>query len=194
MKIVGVTGGIGSGKTTVCRIFELLRVPVFYADHEAKKLYNDPKIKSKVVKLFGKEILDNDGEIKKKDLAEIIFNDKKSLARINALIHPAVRQRFKVWMKQQKGAKYVIKEAAIMIESGACKYIDFLISVISPKSLRIKRVINRDKVNILDIKKRINEQLSDAKRKQLSDSVIVNDDKNSLIEQVLKVHALIVKK
>src|SRR5688572_33347798 len=121
MKTVGITGGIGSGKTTVCKIFELLGVPIFYADEEAKQLYNDAKIKSKVVKLFGDQILTKSREIDKAKLAQLVFSNKTSLVKLNALIHPAVRAKFKAWKKTQKGARYVIEEAAIMIESGAYK-------------------------------------------------------------------------
>ena len=188
MKVVGITGGIGSGKTTVCKIFELLGVPVFYADEEAKKLYDDSKIKSKVLKLFGNKILEKNRSIDKKKLAEIVFSDKASLTKLNAMIHPEVRKKFNQWKKKQKGKKYVIKEAAIMIESGAHKELDYLVSVISHKSLRINRIINRDKVEIPSIERRMKEQISDKEREKYSDAVIVNDDKHSLIEQVLKLH------
>ncbi len=188
MKIVGVTGGIGSGKTTVCRIFELLGVPVFYADDEVKRLYDDAKIRTKVVKLFGAKILDKSKKIDRNKLAEIIFSDKPSLAKLNAIIHPEVRKKFVVWQKKQKGAKYVIKEAAIMIESGAHKELDYLISINSPKDLRIKRISNRNNVSIEEINKRIKEQISDKEREKYSDAIIINDDAHSLIEQALDLH------
>ena len=189
MKIIGITGGIGSGKTTICKIFELLGVPVFYADDEAKKLYEDAKIRSKVIKLFGKKVLEKGKKIDRKKLAEIVFSDKKLLAKLNAIIHPEVRKRFLVWMKKQKGSRYVIKEAAIMIESGSHKQLDYLISVNSPKELRIKRIIDRSNMSAEQVNKRIKEQLSDKVRDKYSDAVILNDDKHSLIQQVLKLHA-----
>ena len=188
MKLVGITGGIGSGKTTVCRIFELLCVPVFYADDEAKKLYDDAKIRSKVVRLFGRKVLGADKKIDKTKLAEIVFSDKASLSKLNALIHPEVGRRFKAWKKKQKGHMYVIKEAAIMIESGSHKSLDYLISVNSPKDLKIKRLLNRNISDTSEIERRMKEQISDAKRARYSDAIILNDDKNSLIEQVLKLH------
>ena len=188
MKVVGVTGGIGSGKTTVCTIFELLGVPVFYADAEAKKLYDDATIKSKVVKLFGKKIIGKDRKVNKMKLASIVFNDKTSLAKINLLIHPAVRKKFDVWKKQHKAVKYVIEEAAIMIESGVYKEIDYLISINSSKLLRINRVIESGKLNTREVKKRIQEQISDKKREKYADVIIVNDGKHSLIKQVLRIH------
>jgi dephospho-CoA kinase len=194
MRTVGITGGIGSGKTTVCRIFELMGIPVFYADTEAKKLYDVPEIRSKVVALFGKKVLAKGGKIDKKKLADIVFDDRSALSKINSLIHPAVRQRFLEWKKQQKRAPYVIKEAAIMIESGAYKELDHLISVTSPKSLRISRVIGRDNVVKSNIEKRISEQISDIEREKCSDKVIVNDERHSLIEQVLRIHRSLSRK
>ena len=188
MKVIGVTGGIGSGKTTVCKIFELLGIPVFYADAEAKKLYDDATIKSKVVKLFGKKIIGKDRKVNKMKLASIVFNDKSSLARINSLIHPAVKKKFHQWKNRQKGVKYVIEEAAIMIESGVYKEVDYLISINSPKLLKINRVIESYKLNIHEVKKRIQEQISDKKREKYADIIIVNDGKYSLIEQVLRIH------
>ncbi len=188
MKIVGITGGIGSGKTTVCKIFRLLGVPVFYADDEAKKLYDDKKIKSKVVKLFGKKVLEKGNKIDKKKLAEIVFSDKKLLVKLNGIIHPEVRKRFIAWTKKQKGNKYVIKEAAIMIESGANKDLNYLVSINSPKDLRINRILNKNIMNIAAINKRLKEQMSDREREKYSDAVIYNDDTHSLIEQVLKLH------
>lgn len=194
MKIVGITGGIGSGKTTVCKIFELLKIPVFYADEEAKKLYNEKKILKKVVAVFGKKILDANKKIDRRKLAQIVFNNKFSLARLNAIIHPEVIKRFEAWKKQQKDAKYVIKEAAIMIESETYKDIDFLISVIAPKELRIRRIINRDKTKRTYVEKRIAKQISDAEREKYSDAIIINDGRHSLIKQTLKIHNKIFKK
>lgn len=188
MRVVGITGGIGSGKTTVCKIFELLDIPVFYADDEAKKLYDDVKIKLKVVKLFGKNVVKKNGKIDKTKLAEIVFSDKFSLAKLNAIIHPEVRKKFSEWKKKKKDKKYVIKEAAIMIESGAYKELDYLISVNSPKYLRIKRILYKNNIDIKDINKRMNEQISDKIREKYADAVIINDEKHSLIEQVTNLH------
>ncbi|MBI3503080.1 MAG: dephospho-CoA kinase [Bacteroidetes bacterium] len=193
MKIVGVTGGIGSGKTTVCKIFELLGIPVFYADDEAKKLYDEKKIILKVVKLFGKKILSGK-KVDKKKLSAIVFNHKSSLAKLNAIIHPDVKRKFEAWKKKQKGAKYAIKEAAIMIESNAYKDVDYLVSITANKSLRINRIINRDKIDKIEIEKRISEQISDKERAKYSDAIIINDGKHSLIKQALKIHRQILSK
>jgi dephospho-CoA kinase len=194
MFVVGITGGMGSGKTTVCKIFELLGIPVFYADDEAKKLYDNKTIKLKVVKVFGAAILNKNREIDKKELSKKVFDNKALLAKLNVIVHPEVRKKFIVWNKKQKGKKYVIKEAAIMIESGAYKELDYLISVSSPKSLRIRRILYRNNVDVSEIMKRIKEQISDKKRAEYSDAIIVNDDKHSLIEQVLKIHRRLTEK
>lgn len=194
MKVVGVTGGIGSGKTTVCKIFELLGIPVFYADAEAKKLYDDAAIKSKVVKLFGKKILGKDGKVDKAKLASIIFNDKSSLAKINSLIHPVVRKKFHQWKNRQKGVEYVIEEAAIMVESGAHSELDYLISINADKILRINRINKRENASNSDVKKRVDEQISDKKREKYADAIIINDGKHSLIEQALNIHAKLLLK
>lgn len=188
MMIVGVTGGIGSGKTTVCKIFELLGVPVFYADEQAKALYDEAAIKTKVARLVGKEVLDKNKKIDKAKLAEIAFSDKALLARLNNLIHPEVQKKFIAWKKSQKGAKMVIKEAAIMIESGSHRELDYLISITSPKDLKIKRIIARNNMSIIAIENRMKEQLSDKERAKYSDAVIVNDEEHSLIKQVIFQH------
>ena len=187
MRTAGITGGIGSGKTTVCKIFELLGIPVFYADEEAKKLYTDSKIKSKTVKLFGKKIL-RGKEIDKKKLAQIVFEDKTALKKLNSVIHPAVKAKFNSWKKKQKKAAYVIKEAAIMVESGSHKDLDFLISVRADEQTRIERVSGRDNVPFSEVEKRLKEQLSDKEREKYADAVIVNDGSRSLIHQVLEIH------
>ena len=194
MKVVGITGGIGSGKTTVCKIFELLDIPVFYADEEAKKLYEDKKIIFRVVKLFGKKILVSAKEVDKKKLADLVFSNKASLAKLNAIIHPEVKRKFEMWKNKQKHVGYIVKEAAIMIESGSHKDIDYLVSVIADKSLRINRIITRDKITKSDIEKRITEQISDKERSKYSNAIIINDGNHSLIDQVLKIHHLLLKK
>lgn len=188
MNVVGITGGIGSGKSTVCRLFELLGVPVFYSDDEAKTLYEDAKIRTRVVRLFGKRVLDKSKRIDKNKLAQIVFSDKTLLSKLNSIIHPGVRRKFIAWKKKHKGAKMVLKEAAIMIESGAYKDLDYLISIKSPKELRIKRLLSKGNLSLADIEKRIREQISDKEREKYSDAVIVNDEHHSLIEQVMKLH------
>jgi dephospho-CoA kinase len=192
MKVVGITGGIGSGKTTVCKVFELLGVPVFYADDEAKKLYEDAKIRSKVVKLLGRKIVGKGNEIDKKKLAELVFSDSVLLIKLSALIHPEVGKKFEAWKKKQKRAKIVIREAAIMIESKTYNDLDFLITVNSTEILKIKRILSKGSLIMKDIKQRMNEQLSDKERSKYADAIIVNDESKSLIKQVVKLHKKLV--
>jgi dephospho-CoA kinase len=194
MKVVGITGGIGSGKTTVCKIFKALGIPVFYADDEAKKLYDDPKIISAVIREFGMKILNSKKKVNKKKLARIIFNDNKALAKINAIIHPATIRRFEAWKKKQKEANYVIKEAAIMIESGTHQNVDFLISINANNSLRMRRIMKRDGAKPHEVKMRMKNQLSDKERNKYADAIIVNDGNHSLIEQIMQIHNLILKR
>lgn len=194
MKIVGITGGIGSGKTTVCRLFELLGIPVFYADDEAKKLYDDAKIRAKVLKLFGKKIIDKNKRINKNVLAKIVFSNKALLTKLNAIIHPEVLRRFEAWKKKQNGVPFVLKEAAVMIESGSYRDIDFLISVKSNKYLRINRLLSSRSMSVGEIEKRMKEQISDLEREKYSDYIIRNDERHSLIEQVLRLHKKISSK
>lgn len=188
MFVVGITGGIGSGKTTVCRIFVLLGIPVFYADEEAKKLYDDKKIISEVKKLFGKRIFNRKGKVDKKKLGEIVFSEPSSLEKLNAVIHPEVKKKFRAWEKKRQGAKYLVKEAAIMIESGAYREVDYLISVLADEKERINRIVKRDNVSAESVQQRMREQLSDRERKKYSDAVIINDGKHSLIEQTMRIH------
>ncbi len=186
MKRIGLTGGIGSGKSTVSKMFEALGVPVFYADLEARKILDSGRIRSRLAGLFGKDIIRN-GKTDRKKIAAIVFSDKSKLRQLNAIIHPEVRKNFSSWMKKQK-AKYIIEEAAIIFESGLYRKLDRVITVAAPEKLRIARVMKRDKMNAGNIKARMNNQWSDTQRKNKSDFIIINDEKHLLIPQVLKVH------
>jgi dephospho-CoA kinase len=173
-------------------VFELLGVPVFYADDEAKKLYEDARIRLKVVKLLGRKILGKGNEIDKRKLAELVFSDSLLLIKLNALIHPEVGKKFEAWKKKQKRLKIVIREAAIMIESKTYKDLDFLITVNSPEKLRVKRILSKRSLGLEDIKQRMSEQLSDKERSKYADAIIVNDESKSLIKQVVKLHQKLV--
>lgn len=191
---IGITGGIGSGKTLVCEIFNKLGVPIFSADDEAKKLIDsNAKIKSKIIKHFGKSILNDQKIIDQKKLAAIVFNNKKELAALNKIVHQGTFDAFEKWTKKHKKEKYIIKEAAIMFESGAHKTVDYVITVSAPMAIRINRIQNRDGSDLKQIKARIKNQLSDAERKKRSDFVITNDEKKALIPQVLNIHHKILK-
>lgn len=187
MKIVGLTGGIGSGKTTVARMFEKLGTPIYIADDEAKKLTNSSKIiKSKLINLLGEETY-VDGVLNRTYVAEKIFSDKNLLEATNAIIHPEVYIHFKKWAAKQN-SNYVIKEAAILFENGSYKDCDLIILVTAPKKIRVARLLDRDSTTIAAIEKRIKNQWSDAKKLKLADIVIKNTDLKSTEEQVLTIH------
>lgn len=182
---VGVTGGIGSGKSTICKVFELLDVPVFYADAESRKLLQTNKeIQRAIINLFGNEIVSSDGLIDRKKIASIVFNDVQKLKNLNRIMHPAVFTHFENWVKKQV-SPYVIKEAAILFESGTDKQVDKIITVTCPMNIRIDRVIKRDRVTYESVERRILNQWSDEEKIKHSQFVINNDERNLIIPQIL---------
>ena len=182
---VGITGGIGSGKSVVCKIFKTLGIPVFEADAVAKQLTNtNPEIKEQLIDLYGEGIYSDDGTINRKKLAGIIFNDDIELRKVNEIIHPEVRNYFFEWAVQQNSA-YVVHEAAILFESGFYKLMDYNVAVLADQFLRIERVIYRDGSSFDEVKERIDKQWSDEKRNNLADAVIYNNSE-LLIPQVLE--------
>jgi len=189
MKIVGITGGIGSGKSVVCKVFEQLGIPVYEADSAAKLLYDKyPELKQSIKELVSEDAIDKNGNINKKKLAEIVFNNDEKLAVLNKLVHPLVKLDFKNWVESHKGFPYLIKEAAILFESGANKDCDIVITVVSPIELRVERIRQRDKKTKAEIEAIISRQLSEEELIKRSDFVIYNDEKQMVIPQVLKVH------
>lgn len=190
MITVGITGGIGSGKSLVCDIFRSLSVPVFYSDVEAKESYSDPSVRESVIELFSCEVY-RGGQLNKEFLSEIVFNDKDKLLKLNGIIHPAVARRFNAWKARQK-APYVLKEAAILFESGAYMTCDKVIVVSAPKELRIERVMARDGVSREEIQLRINNQWAEDRKVALADYVLKNDGRESLIPQVMRIHKSII--
>lgn len=184
---LGITGGIGSGKSTICKIFKLLGAPVFEADAEAKKLMLSSKvIKSGLIDLFGKAIYTQNGTLDRKKLAGIIFSDKLQLEKVNALVHPVVRSEFEQW-QQKQDTSYVVHEAAIMFESGFYKMMDFTILVSAPKETRIKRVMKRDKVNATQVEERMSKQWPDEQKRVLADMELITNDTKLLIPQIVKI-------
>lgn len=183
---IGITGGIGSGKSTVCSIFLKLGIPVYQADVEAKKLYADPEIKMKISVLFGDEIYQN-GSLDRKKLASIVFQDKEKLEELNQIIHPAVAKHYESWLLDQN-APYVIKEAAIMFESGAYRGLDKVVTVACPEEIRLARVLKRDAASEEEVRGRMRHQMSERERIEKSDLQIVNDGKEMLLPQILKLH------
>ncbi len=184
---IGLTGGIGSGKSTVAKIFETLGIPVYYADTEAKRLMNsNEKIKVSIKQHFGEAAYKND-ELDRKYLADIVFNNPEKLELLNALIHPVTINDAEEWMQKQ-AAPYSIKEAALLFESGAAENLDFIVGVYAPQALRIKRVMKRDNLSPDEILKRINRQVNEEMKMKLCDFVITNNEQELLIPQVLKLH------
>lgn len=186
MKIVGLTGGIGSGKSTVARIFEELGVPVFYADVVAKELYNDPNILAQVAEIL--EAPDLAQRFDKALMASIIFNDEEKRKKINAFIHPLVKLKFNDWMKHQSGP-YCLREAAILIESGSYKDCDAVIVVSCSVEKRIERVMQRDNLPRTEVENRIKAQMSDEERIKFAQHIIRNDGNPAdLKQQVFNIH------
>jgi len=184
---IGLTGGIGSGKSTVAKIFEVLGIPVYYADDEAKRLMNeDESLKQQIVQHFGKESYAAD-KLNRSYIASIVFNNETKLALLNSLTHPITIRHADEWMKKQT-APYIIKEAALLFESHANEHLDKIIGVDAPQSLRIQRVMLRDKVSSEDVMKRINRQMDDAEKMKRCDFVIKNDEQELLLPQVMKLH------
>jgi dephospho-CoA kinase len=185
---VGLTGNIGSGKTVVAQVFSKLGVPVFFADTEARKLYNNEEIRIKIKEIFGNKVFSASGQVLTPMLAEIVFQNQELLEQLNRIIHPAVRQYYQDWINQNQSARYTIYEAAILFESGHYLDMDKVICVIAPEEVRIKRVILRDHVSRQDVEKRIANQWPEERKTELSDYVIRNDGSEMVIEQVLAVH------
>lgn len=193
---IGITGGIGSGKTTVCKMFEELGIPVYYADERAKYLMqHEHFLIDEIKKNFGEEVYDN-GQLNRQLLASKVFHDKEKVKLLNSLVHPAVFRDTDRWVVEQQATQtpYALKEAALLVESGSHKYLDKLIVVTAPQNLRLKRVVERDNVSSTDVMARMQNQLPEEEKVKLADFVIINDsDKEHLRQQVLKIHQQLVE-
>jgi len=186
MKKIGITGGIGSGKSTACEIFKLLGVSVFHADDEAKNLQNNNlQIKNYLIELFGEHLYSEDGLLDRKMLAGLIFNDTKALAKVNAIIHPAVRQNFLKWVENKQNDNYVLYEAAILLESGYSVDFDRNILILADEKIRIERVMKRDSISEELVKERIKNQMPDSEKINLVDYVLENSNDKLLIPQII---------
>ena len=193
MIVVGLTGGIGSGKSTVAKIFEEFKIPIYVADDEAKLLMNTSEvIRSKLIRLFGENAY-LEGKLNRKYLADIVFNDKDKLDKMNAIVHPEVANHFKAWLKDQQ-ASYVIKEAAIIFEHNKQGEYDFVITVIADEDKRIERVMARDHTTPEKVQAIMKHQISDVEKAKLSDFVIVNNDLKTMKSQVQKIHKSLLDK
>lgn len=184
---IGLTGGIGSGKSVAANIFKVLCIPVFNADIEAKLIMEkDEKLILSIQKLFGRESY-TDKKLNRKLIANIVFNDTVKLQKLNALVHPAAILAADNWMKAQT-APYAVKEAALMFESGSASNLDYVIGVFAPKNLCIKRVIERDNLTAEQVLARMSRQIDEEEKMKLCDFVVVNDEQQLFIPQVLQLH------
>ncbi|MEQ1553883.1 MAG: dephospho-CoA kinase [Ferruginibacter sp.] len=189
---VGITGGIGSGKTTVAHIFEVLNIPVYYADIEAKKIMNqDENLKQQIILQFGEQSYIN-GKLNKPYLAAEVFSNKKNTELINNMVHPATITNANNWMNTQT-TLYAIKEAALIFEAKAEKHLDLIIGVTAPLNLRIKRVMLRDKLSEQEVLARMQKQMNETEKMNLCDFVINNDENELLIPQVVALHQKIIQ-
>lgn len=184
---IGLTGGIGAGKSTICHFFELLGVPVYYADLRGREISSyHPEAIAGFKELFGSDIY-IDGELDRKRVASIVFSDKERLRRVNALVHPIVADDFNNWCQKNVQVDFVIKEAAILFESNGDKEVDRIISVVAPEEVRIERVMRRDSVSESMVRQRIANQMNDKERQKRSDFIITCDDVELVLPQILKI-------
>ena len=174
-KIIGLTGGIGSGKTTLATYIESLGIPVFIADDEAKKLMQSAEVLREIKAVFGEAVFDK-GQLNRQELASIVFSNPKKLSQLNGIIHPAVKKQFKVWLDQHQLAPFVVYEAAILFESGSYQNCDYIITITAPLEDRIARVMQRDNSSREQVLNRINAQWTDEQRATKSNFVIENSD------------------
>lgn len=191
---VGLTGGIGSGKTLVCSVLEKLGVAVYYADVEARNLMNnDSGLKSQIEEEFGKEAY-RKGTLNREFLAGKVFADAVLLAKMNALVHPAVRMHYSEWVGLQVNVPYVVEEAAILFESGSDQFMDLSVLIYADEELRIQRVMQRDGTDREQVKRRMSMQISEEEKKKRADYMIYNDGREMLLPQIIKLHNRIVKR
>jgi len=186
--LIGLTGGIGSGKSTIAKIFNSMGAKVYNSDIEAKGIINtDDETIALIKQNFGDDIYDSNG-LNSKKMAQLVFNNNAALEVLNSIVHPRVKKHFEEWVRHNNEEKILIKEAAILIESGAYKGLDKIIVVIAPEELRINRVVERDGVKEIDVRKRIQSQLNDEKRLVYANYVVRNNEKDLVIPQVLNIY------
>ncbi len=185
---VGITGGIGAGKSIVCRLFQVIGIPVYDADREAKNIMvEDEAVVASLKKAFGEKVYQASGELDRAYLAEMVFNDKDKLDELNSIVHPAVIRAGETWADAQDGS-YSLKEAALLFESGSYKKLHFTIMVTADEAIRIQRVMERDQVTEQQVRARMEKQWPDSQKIALADAIIINDGTQSLISQVMTLH------
>ncbi len=187
MKRIGLTGNIGSGKTLVCRIFEELGVPVYYADERAKRILDSPEVQRRLVQRYGTDIVE-DGRVHRKKLAAIVFQSKKELDFLNRNIHPALQKDMEQWFAQCGDIPYAIQEAAILFENSFEHLFDKIIVVSAPPELRLERVIKRDDTSREAVLQRVQNQWDESRKTAKADFVIINDGKTLLLPQIIAIH------
>lgn len=185
---LGLTGGIGSGKTTIAKVFQELGAPVYFADDEAKKFLGFQEVKQNLIEIFGSQVVNEQGEVVKPVLAGIVFTNDEELARLNALIHPYLERDFKQWCERNKTAKYIVKEAAILFEAGFDKSVDYILTISANEEERVQRVMIRDGAARKQVIDRLTKQWTDDQRESKSDFIIKNEDQNMILEKVLEIH------
>ena len=191
---MGITGGIGSGKTLVCSILEKLGVSVYYADASARRLMDtDSGLREGILALFGERAYGEDG-LNREFVADAVFGDSERLSRLNRLVHPVVREDFYKWETLQGGSPYVVEEAAILFESGASELMDLSVLIYAPEELRIGRVIERDRVKREVVLKRMGHQISEKEKMSMAGHIIYNDGSQMLLPQVIELHNTTLKR
>ena len=189
---VGITGGMGSGKSRVCNMLKNLGVPIFSSDDAGKYLLNnDDTLKRDIKKTFDSDMYTSSGRIDRDRMAKLVFNNPEELTKLNALVHPRVKAEFDSWCKKNEKKPYVVKEAAILFEIGKHKELDKMVTVFCPKEERIRRIILRDDATKESIEKRMIHQYTDAERNALADYILINDGKEDLLPQVMELHELL---
>ncbi len=192
---VGLTGGIGSGKTTVCRIFEQLGIPVYYADRRAKALMvEQPAVREQIRQQFGEQVYREDGALNRAYLADLVFDNPEKLQQLNAIVHPAVGEDALQWHANQKDVPYTLKEAALIYESESFRDLDAVVVVTAPEEIRIQRVMERDRVSRESVLARMARQMPEAEKVERGDFIIYNDGHRSIIRQVLIIHEELVRR
>lgn len=189
---IGLTGGIGSGKSTIAKIFEVLGIPVYYADEAGKRLLNeDPELKKQVIAYFGVDAYKEE-KLDRKFLSSVVFNNSEKLAQLNALVHPRTIIDASQWMDAQQ-TDYAIKEAALIFESGVNKQLDYIIGVYAPLELRVARAMKRNKLSREEVLTRVNKQMDEEKKLGFCDFIIKNDETELVISQVMDLHQQLLK-
>lgn len=185
---IGITGGIGSGKSTVCKVFEILGIPVFYADEAAKTLMaENEEMRKALTETFGSQTFHTDGSLNRQYLSKLVFSKPQELEKLNQIVHPAVFKAFDDWVSKQKSA-YVVKEAALLFESGSHRLCDLNVLVQSPDELKINRIMKRDRISREEVLARMAKQMTDIEKIPLADYLLQNDEKQLLIPQIVQLH------